>query len=248
MAGEKRNLAIQIALKRIEMLSAAHRDIGLILEQELSIWRRFLGARRVLNLELGFRPHILEPYQVTRLIHQVARLFNVEGTSTYRVVIRPQDARETTFALLKGLGFTHCQFVVEHIEEAAIMELSVPINQARHFQFEKIGIQLALPSCIAEIATYIKDLHRYLKPDYVLLGRESRKLTCVDIASETVLHQADLGSTDCDLLGIGVGATSILNEWQLIAYAEPELYLDAIGQHHMPIKIPNASGEPAKPH
>ena len=232
-----RPLSIQLDALRISQLAPYHHNACEVIVNELKLWRKVLGPRRLASLELHYQKDMLEPYQITELIHCIASEFEIKNPA-YRVVLRSECANAGILALLKGLGFMQCQFLIEHAKFISADDLASSFKLARKFQFDAIGVQITHSEDMIKVSQSIKALNNQLHPDYISIGQSTAKLTADDCKQGLTLFEDDLIDRDTDFLCLGPEAVSELGDLKLDSISDPARYVDEIQQRHLPVNLP----------
>lgn len=231
---QTRLLTIEIDASRMKTLLQDNDYVGSILQKELRLWRKALGPRAINTVELNYQNHHLEPFEITGLIHTLASTFQLDD-AIYRIVIQPEDADKEVLALLKGLKFSHCQFVIEHAQADALGMLKKPIANARTFQFDKVGVQIYHSEGMENLSKSIKSLRAEFEPDYIFIGAITHILTNNDLDEQQTLFEDDLSHRKCDFLSLGPETRSQFGDQKVDSFSDIKRYIEAIQNELLPI-------------
>ncbi|WP_143247436.1 hypothetical protein [Agaribacterium haliotis] len=230
------NKALAITLdgtQGLEQLST-HGEVGDFLQQELKLWRKALGPRRIGCLELHYSDESLHPFDITGLIHRVASDFDI-SKALYRIVLSPDSAQTEVLALLRGLKFEHCQFVIENAQAGQLQMLEEPIAEARTYKFARVGVQIQHGDGMENLRESIRILRQRYQPDYIYIGASSYRLREKDLEQQNYLFEDDLIDVRTDHLSLGPGASSKFGSLRLSNYNDIERYISELSRKILPL-------------
>ena len=232
----ERPLTIALETERFSQLRADGFETESLIQKELSLWRRALGTRKLHLVQVGYKSHLLAPYELTGLIHHLAKEFD-SNPPNYRAVLAPEDTKPSIFALLKGLGFNCCQFLIEHAEHASIESLRPCFESVENYRFPQIGVQIQHSTGVDNLSSLIKNLYKEFAPNYIFVGTNTEKLNESMTLQQQTLFEHDLQTTNSDFLCLGPAAQSEFNGVSLTTLANPERYAIALKNGELPLTI-----------
>ena len=213
---------------------AEHGKLGDFLQKELKLWRKALGLRKISCLELHYNDENLQPFAITGLIHRIASDFDVSA-AIYRVVISPELAQAEVLALLRGLSFDHCQFVLEHAQADNLQILDEPIAEAKTYKFSRVGVQIQHSEGMENLRKSIRLLRETYSPDYIYIGGATYRLGDKELNQQTTLFEDDLAHCSADHLSLGPGSASKFGSLDLSSFADIDRYMSELDRGHLPL-------------
>jgi hypothetical protein len=233
-ASPRRPLSIRIDSANIAQLSDIEQDPVSTILLELAIWRRTLGNRGVSNIELRYQADTLPDHAITRLIHGVANEFNLRSSES-RVKFEHDEQQSSPIALLKGLGFSHCQFEIGDIQDANFEVLKLKTQTARSYRFQKVGIQIAHADDVQALTDGLKRIKAEIKPDYVFVGTSTYKLPTIETSDRFTLFEEDLINDNLDHLALGPCARTDIQGREFDNLSDVSRYCVALKQQVLPL-------------
>jgi len=244
----RRPLTLQVDTAKLCQLASISEDPINQLAHELVLWHETLGSREIACVELRYRQEELAPYDVTRLMHCIASEFKLKD-SQCRVIFPSSNIEQSSFALLKGLGFSNALFEVQNCESDSLRTLSRSISDLRNLQFETVGLQIKQSTSVEELTQIIRYLQESLEPDYVFIGCSTNKLLCSqnEISEHREKYRND--STHCcptifeddvyqsysDHIQLGPNSTSEIQGRCFNTLANAEKYQVSISHQQLPL-------------
>lgn len=231
---QKRPLVIRFDSRHLEAIRHVCDDAFDLIMQELRLWRESTGQRELHILELHYNSAQIQPYEITKFVHFLARAFLV-AHATYRLVIEPSDAEAEMLALFKGLGFEHCQFALDKVSPCDFATLKFSSDSARRFNFSKVGFQLLHAGSLQNLSESIRVLESDFHFDYIFIGDSTLKLQSKDLNEAQTLFEEDLSNMKVDYLDLGPETTSKICGYSLSTLCDPARYVDALKSAKLPL-------------
>lgn len=233
----QRALSVVVDCTRFNTLHSSHQRPVDYLLLELRLWASILGARPIDSVFLQHPYQHLEPFELTRLLHEIACRFRVKrsGEKKYVVTSEGEQISSAHLALIKGMGFCCYQIVVSEQQLANIEALAKKIRLIRDFNIRLIGVQLLHTDCVNEMSKAIKKLQDKGAPDYVCLGNPWETMNILSGSQPASLdfnHQPNI-----DIIELGPDARSHIDETSLQNYSAIEKYTASLDVSRLPIVI-----------
>lgn len=209
------------------------------LTSELKLWASVVGARPVESLFLQ-QPYVhLEPFELTRLLHEIACCFQVNRTGEKKYVVTSDTQQITSahLALIKGLGFCCYQIIVPDHHLNNFEALTRKIKLIRDFNIPLVGLQFLHADCLSDICQSIKKLQASGGPDYICLGSPWEAM---HIVSATQNATVDFSHPDnIDVIELGPEGDSHIDDIHIQNYSAIERYKASLEVNRLPIVIHN---------
>ncbi len=230
----RRPLSIRVNSDNIAKLALVSKDAASDIASEISLWRKALGDREIANLELRYRENALPTYDITRLIHGIASEFKLVSCEC-RVLLHHDHVDKSALALLKGLGFSHCQFEISDTRTPNLQNLANAVNAAREFKFKKIGVQIVHSDQVEALTQGIRLLKKIVTPDYVFIGTTTYKLPSINDDCGFTLFEDDIADDNLDHLDLGPSATSDIQGRAFDTLSDARRYTSALANKQLPL-------------
>lgn len=230
----KRPLSIRIDTDNIARLSDVATDVAEPITSEIALWHQALGQREVVNVELRYRSTALPTYDITRLIRSIYSAFRL-ASCELRAVLEHEALDPSALALLKGLGFSHCQFEVGDTQSLNLPALTQAVSSARHFNFQRVGVQIVRSGKVEELTHIIREIKQSLSPDYIFIGTNTYKVPTIDSNSMFTLFEDDIDENNLDHLALGPSAKSDVQGRAFDTLSDAQRYLSALQKNQLPL-------------
>lgn len=209
-------------------------------------------------------PKLLTPAQMTELMFMLDKHFNLAPPNERSFAIELSDTpiNESTIALLKGLGFNEVCINANHCSEINVSRLVHPVKLFRNYNFLSVNFRLHINTNAAPTAlqNHILELLK-LKPDTLYLVDEqgavsfdnkksTHKMAKVTAALTSHLKKLgyqkindvnysikkeDINQNFIDIIGMGLGSTSLIDNTFVQNHSQLHQYFDAIQSGYLPI-------------
>ena len=212
--------------------------VSKLLVKEISLWSKMIGRKNVRQLLLSHPFHLLEPYQLTEVMHALASHFSLSEAADRRYVAASNigEIGNQHIALLKGLGFNHYQLITDHRDLAEISLIRNAMRQIRQFAFRSVSIQVRDAGCLDDLSEHIQELTRECSPSFIFIGNRP-KLLNIDPAQQqpgTIIFDGEDDVTD-NTLTLGLEEKSFFDGLEIENFCDPQRYLNALESGRLPI-------------
>lgn len=191
------------------------------LDREIRLWSSVVGPRSHCSLCL-FNPYgLLEPFELTKLVHTLASGFEVANVPREHMIVSGiDDIQAEGLALLKGLAFNRYCLVVDLRRLSSIDVLGKSIALIREFGIDHIDVQLVGVECFDNICEGLKVIKESYKPNHIFLGSKATDLNNIDG------QDLDTGLGSCgDRIELGPGGCAQLGAIRVQNYYSVDKYM-----------------------
>lgn len=207
------------------------------LDCEIKLWSGIIGPRVIQSLYIIHPYSYLEPFELTRMLHEIASRFRMatDPNKSFAVVSEINEINSEHLALVKGLGFTRYQIIIQESQLADLKLLSRKLRWAKEFAFAEVGIQIVKSHCLQTMRSAIKQLEQECKPDYICVGKAWDSLEV--LASATHLENEVIDGPNIDVLEFGPDGVCKIGEHKMQNYSSPEKYRASLDVERLPIHL-----------
>ncbi|WP_188150551.1 hypothetical protein [Teredinibacter waterburyi] len=221
-----------------EIQPAFEGPVSKLLVKEVSLWSKMIGRKSVRQLLLSHPFALLEPYQLTEVMHALASHFSLSEAADRRYVAASniREIGSQHIALLKGLGFNHYQLITDYRDLAEMSLIRNAMRQIRQFAFRSVSIQVRDADCLDDLRGHIQELTRECSPSFIFVGNRP-KLLNIDPAQQepgTIIFDGEDDVTD-NTLTLGLEEKSFFDGLEIENFCDPQRYLNALESGRLPI-------------
>lgn len=233
------HLPIDICIdsQRLEKLKHLPFSASGLIAKEIKLWGALIGHHPVNNLLFNTPFEVLEPFELTEILHALATSFKLSEnkTRTFRVTVAPGAITEDHIALLKGLGFNHVQIVLNHDEIEDIETLINAKIVLNSFSIKDISFLIRKLDLGNALQVQIKQLKDHVEPNFIQFGnRPSLQHKNHSCDADAIVFDDDSLSQQ-NLLCLGPEASSYLEQVELQSICKPEVYCFALRRNRLPL-------------
>ena len=241
-AAPARELSLVLDCERFAELAKS--PLGMVddLGKEIQLWSSAIGGRSIRSIYLFHPYRYLEPFELTRVLHDIASHFHVKDRKArkYTVVSEAEEVSSERLALIKGLGFNVYQIIITLEQLSDPKFLSKKISLIRDYAIGSVGLQLSHTDCLNEIRRAIKRIESDVAPDYVCIGNtwDSFDIVSSSKSFPINLNERDLiDEKNLDVLELGPESTSCISDEKIQSYCAPEKYRASLDVDRLPIHV-----------
>ncbi len=231
----KYKLRLIIDCSRYQLMSYPESGLIGVIGGEVKAWSSAIGPRIVQSLYLIHPYKYLEPFELTRLLYEIASQFKISSCDyrTFVIVSELDEINSESLALVKGLGFNRYQILVEDKHFENIDVIGKKLRWIKEFSFNEVGLQIIGSESLIEMRSIIRHIEHVCKPDYICFGKTWDSLKVLSSANHIECDVVDTSNTD--VIELGSEGRCKIGEHKIQNYSSPEKYRASLDMKRLPI-------------
>ncbi len=217
---------------------------------ELRLWGRLLAHRPLSQLHVRCPFQVLDPSELTELVHVIAQNFRVLVADhvEHAVTLREQDLTKLNLGLLRGLHFNH--FFLEVGSGCTLDSARLAIMKLNQFRARYVSLAFRLPCCPVWLRSELPAWLQVLTPETVVFqGDVSGEFHAFPMNPRSgpayrfsppdrlFRSPSSLGSPPGDRVCVGPGRRSQLGTLAFRSHSDVPEYCAALRRGHLPVLI-----------